>query len=295
MARPSKQGYYIVMRIYGLDFTSAPSPRKPITCAVAVRDAEGLFVERVERLETLEAFDRWLATPGPWVAGLDFPFGQPIALIEALDWGASWPEYVGYVAGLSFEAFAGAISAYRGSQPSGRKHRLRAVDHLARSISPMMLHGVPVGRMFYQGAPRLLRAGVSVIPGQPSTDPRIVLEAYPAVAARRWAGRAPYKSDDRRRQTAARADARDAILLGLLYQAEPVYGFRVEMPRKLAEFTLADPSGDSLDAILCAVQAAWAAEQPDYAIPPACDPREGWIADPAVNEQLIDDSRYDLG
>jgi hypothetical protein len=158
----------------------------------------------------------------------------------------------------------------------------------------MMLHGVPVGRMFYQGAPRLLRAGVSVIPGQPSDDPRIVLEAYPALAARRWAGRAPYKSDDRRRQTTSRADARDAILLGLLYHAEPVYGFRVEMPRKLAEFTLADPSGDTLDAILCAVQAAWAVEQPACAIPPACDPREGWIADPAVNEQLTDDSRYDL-
>ena len=38
-----------------------------------------------------------------------------------------------------------------------------------------------------------------------------------------------------------------------------------------------DASGDRLDAVLCLVQAAWAAGQPGYGMPPDADPVEGWI------------------
>jgi hypothetical protein len=45
---------------------------------------------------------------------------------------------------------------------------------------------------------------------------------------------------------------------------------------------VADASGDTLDAVLCMVQAAWAAQrhaQGDalYGLPPDLDPLEGWI------------------
>jgi predicted thioesterase len=43
-----------------------------------------------------------------------------------------------------------------------------------------------------------------------------------------------------------------------------------------------DPTGDTLDAVLAAVQAAWASTQPDYGIPSGVDPREGWIVDPGL-------------
>ena len=40
----------------------------------------------------------------------------------------------------------------------------------------------------------------------------------------------------------------------------------------------ADASGDELDAVLCLVQAAWAAaREPGYGLPAQIDPLEGWI------------------
>ena len=46
-----------------------------------------------------------------------------------------------------------------------------------------------------------------------------------------------------------------------------------------------DPTADLLDAVLCAVQAAWASAQPDYGIPPHCERAEGWIVDPVLDSQ----------
>ena len=40
---------------------------------------------------------------------------------------------------------------------------------------------------------------------------------------------------------------------------------------------LDDASGDALDAVLCLIQAAWAADRPGYGWPAAVDPLEGWI------------------
>ena len=40
---------------------------------------------------------------------------------------------------------------------------------------------------------------------------------------------------------------------------------------------VADPSGDCLDAVLCLVQAAVAARQPNRGLPVDVDPVEGWI------------------
>ena len=37
------------------------------------------------------------------------------------------------------------------------------------------------------------------------------------------------------------------------------------------------PAGDSLDAVLCLMQAAWASERPGYGLPADIDPLEGWI------------------
>jgi hypothetical protein len=40
---------------------------------------------------------------------------------------------------------------------------------------------------------------------------------------------------------------------------------------------IADGSGDLLDAVICAVQAAWAAKRSDYGLPAAASAGEGWI------------------
>jgi len=62
------------------------------------------------------------------------------------------------------------------------------------------------------------------------------------------------------------------------------YGYTLEIPTALAEALIEDPKADSLDALLCAVQAAWAYSQRNngYGIPSHCDPLEGWIVDPAM-------------
>jgi hypothetical protein len=58
------------------------------------------------------------------------------------------------------------------------------------------------------------------------------------------------------------------------------YSFELVLGNTLAADFIADPSGDMLDAVLCAVQTAWACAQPDYGIPAECPPAEGWIVDP---------------
>jgi hypothetical protein len=73
----------------------------------------------------------------------------------------------------------------------------------------------------------------------------------------------------------------DQILNGRI---EASYGLRVDAPRTLAD----DPSGDKLDALLCAIQAAWAwtMRGHGYGAPPGTDLLEGWIADPTLSEFL---------
>jgi hypothetical protein len=47
---------------------------------------------------------------------------------------------------------------------------------------------------------------------------------------------------------------------------------------------LDDGSGDALDAVLCLIQAAWAAGRPNHGLPAQVDPLEGWIVSaPAID------------
>jgi hypothetical protein len=40
--------------------------------------------------------------------------------------------------------------------------------------------------MFFEGAPRLLKAGVSILPCHPTDDSRICVEAYPRLVAKKY-------------------------------------------------------------------------------------------------------------
>jgi Protein of unknown function (DUF429) len=137
--------------------------------------------------------------------------------------------------------------------------------------------------MFYEGAPRLLNSGVTV-PGLQSGDTgRIVVEAYPGVLARYLIGRESYKTDNRKMQTEKQREWRrfmlDKILSGGI---EDRYGLRIQASKNL-ESLADDPSGDEIDALLCAIQAAWAWTMRDknYGMPSRAESMlEGWIADP---------------
>ncbi len=273
------------MNIYGFDFTSAPGPRKPITCAICKLAENTLTLHACIKLHSFEEFEAFLNRAGPWLTALDFPFGQPRKLISRLGWPETWEGYVQLIATMGKQLFEDTLTQYSAHQPPGDKHHLRVTDVRAASRSPMMLHRVPVAKMFFQGVPRLLASGAGILPCHPANDNRTVIEGYPVLVARCWIGRRSYKSDERAQQSADKAAVRQEILRGLCSpELYDYYGCTLAMPTALTEALIADPMADSLDALLCAVQAAWAYSQRNsgYGIPPYCDPLEGWIVDPAM-------------
>jgi len=275
------------VRIYGLDFTSAPGRRKPLVVLGCTLEGDSLRVEDSKTLTDFDGFEDFLQRRGPWVCGMDFPFGQPRSLISALGWPEGWEEYVGEVGMLPKEEFEDKIRADMAKRPRGSKWRYRLADRRSGSSSAMMLFRVPVGKMFYQGAPRLLASGVRVEPCRRNGDERVAVEAYPAVVVRRFLGRTAYKRDGVP-DTPERRSARETLLAGLESTVlGEVYGFAVEIGVRWREEFVQDPSADALDSLLCAVQAAWAHKKRDegYGVPPECDPDEGWILDPALLDE----------
>ena len=266
------------MKILGIDFTSRPSRRKPITCIYCTLDDSALRTQSFEEWPSYESFEAALANPGPWIAGIDFPFGQARRFVETIGWPPSWAAYVHHAGQLGRTGFREALNSYKQNRIAGDKEHRRATDETAGSISPQKLYGVPVGLMFFEGAPRLLASGVT-IPHLHDGDPqRIAIEAYPGVLARQLIGRRSYKNDTRKKQTADQHEARRELLQAVCKEAPQRYDFSIDAPDSLGD----DPGADHLDALLCAVQAAWAWRQRDnrFGAPETIDRLEGWIADP---------------
>lgn len=268
------------MRIYGIDFTSRPSRRKPITCLCANLTGCHLVTNTLLEWQDFEGFEQALRNSGPWLAGIDFPFGLPRRFLENIGWPTQWTDYVDRVGAMSREAFRRVLDDYRSGRAAGDREHRRRTDIAAGAISPQKLYGTPVGLMFFEGAPRLKNAGVHIpglLPGDPA---RIVVEAYPGLLARELVGRRSYKQDSRSKQTSAQARVRAEILQALTESDASVFGLTIEAPADLID----DPGGDRLDALLCAVQAAWAWQQRGQAfgMPSSTDPAEGWIASPSL-------------
>ncbi len=256
--------------------------RKPITCARAVLDEDALRLVELLRWDDFDEFEAVIQAPGPWVAGIDFPFGQARRLVENIGWPLSWPAYVKLVASLDRNDFRQVLEDYKRHRAPGDKHHKRTCDALSRSQSPQTLYGTPVGLMFFEGAPRLLRAGVHLPYHHDGDASRIVLEAYPGLAARQLIGDRSYKSDTRKKQSTEQHRARMDILSLLTGgRGREIYGFGVEAPRELGE----DPGADDLDAFLCAVQAAWGwtRRSRGFGGPTDLDRLEGWISDPGLS------------
>ena len=261
-----------------MDFTSCPRPRKPITIASGRLAVSAFHLEGIAELAQWQQFECWLRTPGPWIAGLDFPFGLPREAVQDLGLPQAWPQLVAHVRQQTRHAFRAQLDRYRESRPIGRRYAHRAADYPAGSHSPLKLVNPPVGLMFLEGAPRLLDAGLS-IPGLHNGDPlRIAVEAYPGFVARQIL-RLPYKNDAVAKQTPARHRAR-STLLGALTGATGPFEFRLTGSPRLLNTLTQDATGDRLDAVFCAMQAAWAWQrrEDNYGLPLEVDPVEGWIA-----------------
>lgn len=273
-----------LITLLGCDFTSAPSRRKPITLAVGTVDRGRVLLQGVERFVTLDDWRDRLALPGAWVGGFDLPFGLPRELIETLGWPKDWMACMEHYAGLSRETIRATFASFCHARPVGSKFAHRRTDGPAGSSTSMKWVNPPVAFMLHAGVPRLIEVGAT-LPGLHAGDPsRVALEAYPGLLARSVLGNTSYKSDDRARQTPERLIARKTLVNALengqasLLEAA---GLRLKLTHAQRDMLADDASGDSLDAVLCLLQAAWAQGQQDaghgrYGLP-AFDPLEGWI------------------
>lgn len=264
------------MNIVGVDFTSSPRRAKPITVAHGHADGNVLHVERVVCHAGWTSYEEWLAQPGPWLGAFDFPFGLSRELVEHLGWPQGWAELVTHCATLERAELRATFKAFCDARPVGNKFAHRVTDGPAGSSPSMKWVNPPVAYMFHEGTRRLLAAGVTVA-GLHAGDPqRVALEGYPGLVARAVT-RASYKSDERAKQTPARHAARKEIVQALEEGSHPL-GVTLKIDKRLRKHLLDDGTADWLDAVLCAIAAAWTAQRPDYGLPPDIDPVEGWTA-----------------
>lgn len=299
--------------LLGLDFSCAPSRRKPLTLAWGRRSGDVVKLERVDELPTLAALEACLLTAHDVLAGCDFPFGLPRPFVQALC--AHPPEGFppAHLAALRLalagspgalpatDALIAALHAHcvtragfqqlvdgwgrawdtqRGEGPK-LLHRPTdtAVPGLG-STSPLQTRYVPVGKMYFEGLHRLVQADFTLPGLRPGRPDALAFEAYPGFLSGEILGRRSYKSDQREAPDVqhARLIAR-MDLVDALEQGRTRLSLRLKLTPGQRDHLVADPKGDRLDAALCLVQAAWAQRHGPHSwgLPAQIDPVEGWI------------------
>jgi hypothetical protein len=270
-------------QLLGCDFSSSPSKRKPIVLAWGKAQGARVQLQRLERAESLDAFSASLQHEVAWTGAFDLPFGLPRELVETLGWPTDWHACITHYAGLSRADIRTQFAAFCDARPVGGKFAHRATDKPAKSSPSMKWVNPPVAFMLHAGVPRLLSAG-AYLPGLHSPKEqksRVALEAYPGLLAREVLGQRSYKSDDKVKQTPERLIARKDLLMALEL-GQTRLGLRLKLSHAQHDALVEDASGDSLDATLCLMQAAWAQQQhvtgvPLYGLPANIDSLEGWI------------------
>ena len=278
-------------RLVGCDFSSAPSRKKTIVLAHGRLLNGRVMLLNLEHFSSLGSFSDWLVRPTPWLGVFDLPFGLPRELVETLGWPSTWLACMTHYSQLSRAQIRQEFSAFCNARPVGSKFAHRATDRLAGSSPSMKWVNPPVAYMLHAGVPLLLKAGV-ILPGLHCPDHfsdanagnlslRVALEGYPGLLAREVLGSRSYKSDDRSKQTAERLIARKDLITAL-EQGNTRLNLRLKLTHAQRDTLADDASGDSLDAVLCLMQAAWAqgrfeAGDTLYGLPPDLDTLEGWI------------------
>lgn len=262
--------------LHGVDFTSAPRARKGITIASGrLADDGRLTLSALSSLHDFSSFAAWLQRPGPWLGGFDLPFSLPRELVRHLGWPEDWAALIRHYAALPRAEIRRLFKDFCDARPVGGKFAHRATDLPAASSPSMKWVNPPVAYMLHAGAPMLLDAGVTLY-GLHQGDPqRLAFEAYPALVAR-CVTRKSYKSDERSRQTPQRRAAREQIVTHM-EQGRHAYGIMLDAG-PWRQMLVDDGSGDLLDAVLCAILAAWAWQrrQAGFGMPQV-DALEGWI------------------
>jgi hypothetical protein len=263
--------------LWGVDFSCAPSRKKPITVARGHRVGAVVKLDGVDDIHSLPAFEALLATPGPWLGAFDFPFGLPREFVDAHQLGSSTDAVIHalHARCATRMDFRALVDAWGNGRAAGQRLIHRRTDSTMPGISstsPLQTRYVPVGFMYYEGLSRLVKANVH-IPRQREGDvSRVALEGYPGLLAHELIGRRSYKNSIEPDRLIARKDMLDA-----LEQGRTRLGLRLKLSHAQREALADDASGDRLDAVLCLLQAAWASTQPGHGLPADVDAVEGWI------------------
>ena len=269
------------MLLLGCDFSSSPTRRKPIVLALGSCTQARVLLHSLHKLSSLTDFEAWLREDRAWVGGFDLPFGLPRELVETLGWPLAWPALMQHYQALSRPEIRNTFAAFCDARPVGGKFAHRATDRPAGSSASMKWVNPPVAYMLHAGVARLMAAGVR-LPGLhegASTDARrVALEAYPGLLAREVLAGRSYKSDEKAKQTSERLIARKDLVTAVEH-GQTRLGVRLKVSHAQRDALIDDASGDSLDAVLCLLQAAWGAQHgaPRYGLPDNFDPLEGWI------------------
>jgi Protein of unknown function (DUF429) len=269
------------MNIVGIDFTTRPTAKKPITVAHGALSGAVVKLVRLQRYASFEAFSAWLKEEGEWIGAFDMPFGLPRELVTQLNWPLAWLPLMQHYASLSRDEIRSSFKAFCDARPAGAKFAHRAADKPAGSSPSMKWVNPPVAYMLHAGVPLLLEAGIHIPVLYDLRKLKVALEGYPGLLAREMIGRRSYKSDDKLKQTPDRFIARKDILTSL-EAGRTRLGLRLKLTPHQAIELADDASGDLLDAVLCLMQAGWAAQRyaegdARYGLPANIDALEGWI------------------
>lgn len=279
--------------LLGLDFSCAPSPRKPLTLAWGRRAGAVVKLDKVDEIPTLAGLEQVLANTRGVLAACDFPFGLPRPFVQALcahppkdfpaEHLASLRLAMQQAPGPGPTAADTLITALHAhcqdragfqrlvdgwgqtwdlQRGEGSKLLHRPTDTAVPGIgstSPLQTRYVPVGKMYFEGLHRLVQADFT-LPGLRQGRPdALAFEAYPGFLSGEVLGRRSYKSDQSApaEQQQARLIAR-MDLVDALEQGRTRLDLRLKLSPAQRDFIVADAKGDRLDAALCLVQAAWA-------------------------------------
>ncbi len=268
--------------LLGCDFTSSPSAKKPIVLAWGELVAPGLVqLKEVQRFKAFDAFELALKAHPHWVGGFDLPFGLPRELVTQLGWPLTYVDCMAHFCGMTRPDIRACFKNFCDQRPAGAKFAHRQTDRPADSSPSMKWVNPPVAFMMHAGVPLLIKAGVSLVGLLPQDPLRLALEAYPGMLAKEILARRSYKSDDKSRQTPERLIARKDVIHALEL-GQTRLNLRLKLTHAQREAMIEDASGDTLDAVICAVQAAWGLTQKvqghaQYGLPLEMDPLEGWI------------------
>ncbi len=269
------------MNIVGIDFTSRPTAKKPITVAHGVLSGAVVKLVRLQRHASFEAYSAWLKEEGEWIGAFDLPFGLPRELVTQLNWPLEWLSLMQHYASLSRDEIRSTFKAFCDARPEGAKFAHRATDKPAGSSPSMKWVNPPVAYMLHAGVPLLLEAGIHIPILHEVRTFKAALEGYPGLLARELIGSRSYKSDDKLKQTPERLIARKDILTSL-EAGRTRLGLRLKLTPQQGLDLADDASGDLLDAALCLMQAGWAGQRyaagdARYGLPENVDALEGWI------------------